>query len=588
MKVWTLGLALVSASFADLNVAFEVDLLKDAHPISPWIYGTNTESLGGNEGVTFMRSGGNRLTGYNWENNASNAGTDWYNNSDNLMGGGETPGKSMADFHESALKAGARSIITLPAAGYVAKDKSGGVGENETAPSARWAKLVFRKNAPFANPPDAADGAVYMDEFVDFMAKKFGNAASTDGVKFYDVDNEPGLWASTHPRLHPAKTRCLELTARNADLSAAVKRVDPGAEIFGGVFYGYNDFASLQDAPDWDSIKTAAAKAGHPYGWYIDFFLEEMRKASEKDGRRLLDVLDIHWYSEAAGDHRVNDTAATTAKDQKARMQAPRSLWDSSYVEDSWISKWQTPKQPVTDWGNPTPGPVSLLPHLRASIAKYYPGTKVSVTEFNYGGNKHVSGGLATADFLGIMGREGIYASAYWELGDGAAYAGAAYRLFRNYDGAKSAFGSISARAEASDRENASLYASYDPGASELHLIALNKSQSETVNGTFHVASPAPLTQGKAWGFDGTGTAVKEKTAVPVVSGNTFSYALPPLTAWHFVIKTSSALPNAVRFPSSGAVGPMGKRPGYLPDGRWLESNSGAPRARVPFWLRSR
>jgi mannan endo-1,4-beta-mannosidase len=584
--MWIPYFALLLAAFpafADIAVRFDVDLQKDARPISPWIYGTNTASLAGNEGVTLMRSGGNRLTGYNWENNASNAGTDYVNHSDDLMGGGNVPGKSMTDFHEGALKAGARSLLTLPAAGYVAKDKAGTVQQNETAPSARWAKVVFKKGAPFSNPPGAADGEVYTDEFIDFLVKKYGGAAADQGVKFFDVDNEPGLWPSTHPRLHPAGTRALELTRKTAELSSAVKQVDAKAEIFGGVFYGYGDYATLQGAPDWDSIKTANAKAGHPYGWYIDFFLDEMRKASEKEGRRLLDVLDIHWYSEAVGDHRINDDSALTVKDQKARLQAPRSLWDSAYAEDSWISKTQTPKEPV-DWSNPVPGPILLLPHLFSSIAKYYPGTKVSITEYNYGGNKDVSGGIATADFLGILGRQGVYASAYWELHDGADYAGAAFRLFRNYDGVKSAFGSISARASSSDRDNASIYAAYDPGGSEVHLIVLNKSQTQAVAGTFNVTSPAPLAQGRVWGFDASGTALKEKAAVAPVAGNSFAYTLPPLSACHFVIKTASPLPNAARPPILSRAAP-GKHSGYLPDGRWLDSPEGVPRARVPFRL---
>lgn len=588
MSSFVAGLLVLVAGaplLADVAVRFDIDISKDAHPISPWIYGTNTGKLGGNEGVTLSRSGGNRLTGYNWENNASNAGIDYINHSDDLLGGGAVAGKAMTDFHDANLKAGVRSLITLPAAGYVAKDENGVVQESEKAPSPRWAKVVFRKNAPFVYPPNLADGEVYTDEFIDHLVKKYGTAAADQGVKFYDVDNEPGLWSSTHPLLHPAPVRCTELVQKNADLAAAVKRVDPSAEIFGGVFYGYNDFASLQNAPDWDSVKTAAEKAGRPYTWYIDYFLEGMRKASEQEGRRLLDVLDIHWYSEAYGDHRVNDDSALTAKDQLARMQCPRSLWDSSYVESSWISKWQTPKLPVANWNDPTPGPVLLLPHLFSSIAKYYPGTKVSITEYNYGGNPHVSGGLATADFLGILGREGVYAASYWELNDGVDYAAAAFRLFRNYDGAKGAFGSISARATASDRENASVYASYNPGGAEIHLVVLNKSQTQAVSGTFNVASPAPVTAGRAWGFDASGAALKEKTAISAVTGNTFAYSLPASSAVHIVLKTSSALPNAVR-PFNPGVAPVGKRAGYLPDGRAL-SEEGA-RARVPFWQRGR
>ena len=43
--------------------------------ISPYIYGSN-QYLTDTENWATIRLGGNRMTGYNWENNASNAGND--------------------------------------------------------------------------------------------------------------------------------------------------------------------------------------------------------------------------------------------------------------------------------------------------------------------------------------------------------------------------------------------------------------------------------------------------------------------------------------------------------------------------------
>src|ERR1700754_1276502 len=54
-------------------------------PISPYIYGSNGQSDDRDENITARRIGGNRLTGYNWENNASNAGNDWNHSSDNYL-----------------------------------------------------------------------------------------------------------------------------------------------------------------------------------------------------------------------------------------------------------------------------------------------------------------------------------------------------------------------------------------------------------------------------------------------------------------------------------------------------------------------
>jgi hypothetical protein len=87
-----------------------------------------------------------------------------------------------------------------------------------------------------------------------------------------------------------------------------------------------------------------------------------------------------------------------------ARKQAPRSLWDLAYTENSWIAQFSTN------------GPIRLLPRLEDKIAANYPGTKLSITEYNYGGANHISGGIAQADALGVFGREGLFAATLWRL----------------------------------------------------------------------------------------------------------------------------------------------------------------------------
>ena len=63
------------------ELTFEVDTAKVIRPISPYVYGINSQK-DDNSGVTVRRMGGNRQTGYNWENNASNAGSDYEHQSD--------------------------------------------------------------------------------------------------------------------------------------------------------------------------------------------------------------------------------------------------------------------------------------------------------------------------------------------------------------------------------------------------------------------------------------------------------------------------------------------------------------------------
>ena len=287
-------------------VNFTVTINASPAPISPYIYGTNPEFTA-NENLGARRLGGNRLTGYNWENNASNAGTDYNNESDNYMTQGlpnpNAPGATLTAFHDEALSVGAYPLITLQMAGYVAKDENGVVDTSQKAPSSRWDKVQFVKGSAFSRTPSLTDTSVFMDECVNFLVDTFGLANTSNGVKGYELDNEPALWPSTHPRIHPNKPTCQEVTQKGIALSNAVKNVDSTAEIFGPVLYGFSAYYNFQSASDWSSVSN-----GKNYSWFIDYYLDEMRKAESTYGKRLLNVLDLHWYPEAYGDNRITES----------------------------------------------------------------------------------------------------------------------------------------------------------------------------------------------------------------------------------------------------------------------------------------
>src|SRR5439155_18601326 len=71
------------------SVTFAINTTASRKAISPYIYGMNytssTPIIGTPEKYTSFRLGGNRLTGYNWESNASNAGSDYINDNDSYL-----------------------------------------------------------------------------------------------------------------------------------------------------------------------------------------------------------------------------------------------------------------------------------------------------------------------------------------------------------------------------------------------------------------------------------------------------------------------------------------------------------------------
>ncbi|WP_425452356.1 glycoside hydrolase family 44 protein [Paenibacillus cellulosilyticus] len=523
-----------TASAATTNVTITVDPTAERTNISPYIYGTN-QDFSNTADYTARRLGGNRMTGYNWENNASNAGSDWLHSSDDYMcastvSGCDQPGAAVTKFHDISVANNSYSLVTLQMAGYAAADKNGAVSESEAAPSSRWRSVVNTKGSAFSLTPDVNDSNVYMDEEVNFLVNKYGSAATSTGIKGYSLDNEADLWSSTHPRIHAAAVGAQELVDRSVALSKAVKAVDPAAEIFGPASYGFYGYYALQDAPDWASLK------GN-YSWYLDYYLDKMNQASTTAGKRLLDVLDVHWYPEATGGGtRITFNGTGSLDTQKARVQAPRSLWDSTYHETSWINDYFSSYLPI-------------IPKLQSSINTYYPGTKLGITEYSYGGEGDISGGIAQADALGIFGKLGVYFATFWKLETNADYVNSAFKLYRNYDGNGSKFGSVHVKADTSDVANSSVYASVkDATNNELHMVVLNKSFDDAQNATIQIAGSQAYTSATIYGFDGTGTTLKQIGTVSNISGNQFTYSIPALSAYHIVLTpgtTTATAPSA-------------------------------------------
>jgi hypothetical protein len=419
-------------------VQFRIDASR-TFPISPYVYGVNgfgdppdPTTPEWPRGVTLSRFGGNRLTAYNWENNASNAGRDYNYFNDDYLGGGNKPGEAVRARVARAAAKGAGMIVTVPMIGYVARDVDRtSVGNDAATLRARLASRFVasypsRPAPPAAGGPDVDDAAVYQDEFVRWLTGTFpGATTSTRTPIFFGLDNEPDLWGSTHDEIRPqvgGKSSILtydELIDRTIAYAGSIKRVDTNAVVFGPGTGTWTGATTLARYPTPDPR--------HGRRDFLDVYLQRLRAAERASGRRLVDVLDVHWYPEVEvdGARITDDVAPQTDATVDARMQAPRSLWDPTYNEGSWVNRVQG-------------GPIRLLPLLREKVAAHYPGTKLAITEYFYGRGGDISGGIAQADVLGIFGREGVFAATLWPTANVAAvpYGGSADRAYRYIIGA--------------------------------------------------------------------------------------------------------------------------------------------------------
>jgi hypothetical protein len=493
------------------NVVVTVDLTR-THPISPWIYGINAyQSIADPpRNLTLNRSGGNRWTAYNWENNASNAGSDWgpFSNDDHLSRS-STPGEAVTSIIAADRTRSNASLITVQMQGHVAADKDGKVDIADPKRFAsRFKEVVYRKDGPFTQSPSTSDAHVYMDEYLWALRSRFPNNIYADPAlpTFVSLDNEPDLWDSTHKAIQPTPIPPGEFIQKSIRLSRALKALDPSIQLFGPAHFGFNGLINWRNAPGYTSTY-----------WFTDHYLSAMKAASESSGGRLLDVYAFHWYSEAtvAGTRVINLTSSNLTDAQiQAIVQSPRSLWDPSYRETSWIA-------------DSLGGPIQILERVQSRIATNWSGTRLAITEYANGGDNHIAGAIAQADNLGVFGRFGLFAAASYPTSDASPFVLAGYKMLRDFDGARGCFGDVSIAAASSDVASVSAYFSQDSKNPDRFVALLINRSKEAQEARFNGLSFS----GSARIFRLSGTQTSPVfVGENAVNLTAWSASLPPLS----------------------------------------------------------
>ena len=496
------------------------------HAISRWIYGLNFATGIANAPplVTLDRAGGNRWTAYNWENNASNAGSDYLYESDNYLSGSNVPAEAVRALIAADRAAGSASLVTLQMQGWVSADEAGPVSTSNPPDTTRFKPVVFKKStqsaAAFTTSPPTSDNAVYMDEFAWALDQKFAGqgifAANAATPTLVQLDNEPELWNSTHLEIQGSTPISSDAyIARTIALTKALKDQFPGMTIVGPAHYGFGGLYSWQG-------ELGATPSGA--NWFADKYLAALKTASASYGKPLVDIYDFHWYSEARdpSGNRITslNTASLTDAQVQAIAQSPRSLWDASYSESSWIH-------------DVLGGPIRLLPRLQAKIATSDPGVGLGITEYNNGGCKHIAGTLAQADNLGIFGAQGVRAATYWPLGSDEPFCLAAFRAFRGFDGGNAVFGDTAVQAASSNVQAVAAYASTDSAhAGRAVFVAINRSTAtqQVAFSGLNVTGTAHLWRISASSAAGQNPVKPVSAGTQAVSGTSFSVSLPALS----------------------------------------------------------
>jgi hypothetical protein len=435
-----LAIATVAVPGADVYVY--VDPRQHARPISPLIYGLSGATERGFEEIrpALNSWGGNPSSRYNWElGNAWNTGRDWYYLNTNY---GNAVGRVSDQFIAESMQYGSAVRLAVPTLGWVAKNSDEGTcsfplpnGECGDADQASCENPGAIADPTRANVP--SDVNFIRRWLVDLASKGFE-------IRFVAMDNEPELWGATHYDVHPACTTYEEILTKYLEYATMVREVMPESELLGPVtccWYFY-----------WNSAAGVIDKLKHGNQEFLPWFLEQVRSHDEQRGVRSIDVLDIHYYPEGLFNDKADpDTAAH-------RLRSTRSLWDRSYVDESWINE-----------------PIYLIPRMHALIARHYPGLKLGISEWNWGADTTLNGALAIADVLGIFGREGLYLASYWRQPADDSPGFMAFRMYTNYDGAGARFGDVSVLATSSASDEVTAYASVDRASGQMKVMLINK-----------------------------------------------------------------------------------------------------------------
>jgi uncharacterized protein (TIGR03437 family) len=535
--------------------ALHVDAAANRHPISPDIYGINFNWDDGDTPTaadiraTSRRWGGNSESTYHWKLDVYNHEFDWFYEvlPDTSLDASKLPdNSSFNQMFEQVRRTRGKMVGTIPVLGWLPKARQ----EMCSYDVAKYGKQC--KQDPYAqyHPYTCGDGIVYeaacgdpsvndgktppnpsyvqgdphdayaqsdesfQADWVRYLVSRYG-PSNQGGVNIWSLDNEPIWWDVQHHDIHPQPYTYDELLAVDLKYAQAIKTADPSALVSGPVadnwaslWMSKADIVSGWTTPNWWSKPVDRnAHGGIPLmAWY----LQQMRNYEQQSGTRLLDYMDLHAY--------LAPNAASSAGAINPLVDSTREFWDPSYVVtgDYWI---------VDTENNGAPVAPRLVPRLREIVAQNYPGTKIAITEYNWGALDTLNGALAQAEILGIFGRESLDLATLWGPPKSSDPAAFAFKIYRNYDSIGGAFGDTSVSASSDDPARLSIFAAQRSDQA-LTLVVINKTAAE-INDSVAIANFAPGASAQVWQYCSGNLGAIVRGSDVAVNGGSVALAFP-------------------------------------------------------------
>ena len=577
-----------TASAATTSVNVSVDVLKDRHFISPYVYGVNfppTTSYISNSNTTLVRWGGNASSTYNWKIGTYNADNDYFFEDFTFCGfngSGSCTDTDSAQWITDVKANGGTPLMTMAMLPWVAQSpETAGAGGNlhwtfSVSQDGACASKVdqFNTDAGINQKADCSTtmvassaqlnrayfpllddntqacpsgNCVYRNQWATALATAFGGGScptayfANASCHFYDMDNEIDIWGGTHVDVHPNQTMYNELRDVYLTESAKLKTWDPLAIRFGWV--------SCCWGPYWNP-GPSGDKATHANVDFMPWWINEVYWNDQINGLRTLDVLDLHAYPETSGN------GLSLSQQRLLALTDTDDWWDPTYTSQAWFGGVSVTNE------QPNDNMPFRIPRVRALLNSIYPGTPLAFTEWNFAmaGESDFSTALADADAYGILGRERVTYSTRWTAPDPTTPAYNSLLLYRNYDGSKSSFNPISvSTTHSANPDLFSVYAATNAAGNSLTLMVVNKdpannaqvqftlnhfSASQVKTYTLSQASPNSIVAGSSQAWPGTITVPADSATLLVVTGSTSSV---PASEWDLN-------PDAIMVPANGTA----------------------------------
>jgi len=410
----------------------------------------------------FRENGGNNSTKYNWRRKLSSH-PDWYNN----------VYPHDWDYAAQSLQANipsAQGIWAFQLVGKAAKSGSFNFNDWGYNRSIWWDGVAQNLcGGGDVNPSGGADAlsegdpSLYLEDWtadstagiLDHWFGGNGIALDADGIRYWNMDNEPEIWSGTHDDVWPEQPDTETFMQSYFAVARKARALYPHIRLMGP-----------SPANEWQWYNWNGSKIsyeGKTYVW-LEYFIRRVAEEQQASDTRLLDVLDIHFYpgeldpSEILQVHRVFFDSTYNYPGANGVKRSGSGVWDNAITKEYIFSR-------CNYW---------LDKYLGANH-----GVKLAVSEMDIRNDDPNVSACWYASQLGEFARYGVEIFTPWSWNTGM---NEVVHLFSRYGRELYASGS------SSNEEFVSAYPTVNQGKDSMTVFLVNRHLTETQTASLNLS----------------------------------------------------------------------------------------------------